>query len=85
VHAVLLTHGRHCPVSDLFGLRSRRLLALSEGTVDVGHAQFSSATHSPGRVPLAAAKTTMGPEPRPEAIRERLELLRLEGTRYGVA
>jgi hypothetical protein len=27
VHAVLLTHGRPCPVSDLFGLRGRRLLA----------------------------------------------------------
>src|SRR5215210_2939801 len=27
VHAVLLTHGRPCPVSDLFGVRGRRLLA----------------------------------------------------------
>jgi transposase len=27
VHAVLLTHGKPCPVSDLFGLRGRRLLA----------------------------------------------------------
>jgi len=27
VHAVLLTHGRPCPVSDLFGLRGRQLLA----------------------------------------------------------
>src|SRR5207247_10797714 len=27
VHAVLLTHGKPCPVSDLFGLRCRRLLA----------------------------------------------------------
>jgi transposase len=26
VHAVLLTHGKPCPVSDLFGLRGRRLL-----------------------------------------------------------
>jgi transposase len=27
VHAVVLTHGRPCPVSDLFGVRGRRLLA----------------------------------------------------------
>jgi transposase len=27
VHAVLLTHGKPCPVSDLFGLRGRQLLA----------------------------------------------------------
>src|SRR5215216_2438237 len=27
VHAVLLTHAKPCPVSDLFGLRGRRLLA----------------------------------------------------------
>jgi transposase len=27
VHALLLAHGRPCPVSDLFGLRGRRLLA----------------------------------------------------------
>jgi hypothetical protein len=27
VHAVLLTHGKLCPVSDLFGVRGRRLLA----------------------------------------------------------
>src|SRR5215210_1391165 len=27
VHAVLLTHGKPCPVSDLFGVRGRRLLA----------------------------------------------------------
>jgi transposase len=27
VHAVLLTHGKPCPVSDLFGARGRRLLA----------------------------------------------------------
>ncbi len=27
VHAVLLTHGKPCPVSDLFGIRGRRLLA----------------------------------------------------------
>jgi hypothetical protein len=27
VHAVLLTHGEPCPVSDLLGLRGRRLLA----------------------------------------------------------
>src|ERR687897_675167 len=27
VHAVLLTHGRPCPVSDLFGVRGRQLLA----------------------------------------------------------
>ena len=27
VHAVLLAHGKPCPVSDLFGLRGRRLLA----------------------------------------------------------
>jgi transposase len=27
VHAVLLTHGQPCPVSDLFGLRGRQLLA----------------------------------------------------------
>ena len=26
VHAVLLTHGRPCPVSDLFGVRGRKLL-----------------------------------------------------------
>src|SRR5215213_4864591 len=30
VHAVLLTHGKPCPVSDLFGLRGRRLLARLE-------------------------------------------------------
>jgi transposase len=40
VHAVLLTHGKRCPVSDLFGVRGRRLLtqlALPEpwqGTID---------------------------------------------------
>src|SRR5260370_4042519 len=27
VHAALLTHGKPCPVSDLFGVRGRRLLA----------------------------------------------------------
>src|SRR5262249_56700478 len=27
VHAVLLTHGKPCPASDLFGVRGRRLLA----------------------------------------------------------
>jgi transposase len=27
VHAVLLTHGKPCPVSDLFGMRGRQLLA----------------------------------------------------------
>jgi len=27
VHAVLLTHGKACPVSDLFGVRGRQLLA----------------------------------------------------------
>jgi hypothetical protein len=27
VHAVLLTHGKPCPVSDLFGLRGRQLRA----------------------------------------------------------
>jgi len=27
VHAVLLTHGKPCPVSDLFGVRGRELLA----------------------------------------------------------
>src|SRR6266542_4339075 len=27
VHAVLLTHGKPCPVSDLFGVRGRQLLA----------------------------------------------------------
>jgi Transposase len=27
VHAVLVTHGKPCPVSDLFGVRGRRLLA----------------------------------------------------------
>jgi transposase len=27
VHAVLLTHGKLCPVSDLFGVRGRQLLA----------------------------------------------------------
>jgi hypothetical protein len=27
VHAVLLTHGNTCPVSDLFGLRGRQLLS----------------------------------------------------------
>src|SRR5437762_10139152 len=27
VHAVLLTHGKRCPVSDLFGVRGRQLLA----------------------------------------------------------
>jgi hypothetical protein len=26
VHAVLLTHGKPCPVSDLFGVRGRQLL-----------------------------------------------------------
>jgi transposase len=30
VHAVLLTHGRPCPVSDLFGVRGRQLLARLE-------------------------------------------------------
>jgi transposase len=30
VHAVLLTHGRPCPVSDLFGVRGRQLLAKLE-------------------------------------------------------
>jgi transposase len=40
VHAVLLTHGRPCPVSDLFGLRGRQLLAQLDlpepwqGTID---------------------------------------------------
>src|SRR4029450_4211483 len=27
VHATLLTHGKPCPVSDLFGVRGRQLLA----------------------------------------------------------
>jgi transposase len=30
VHAVLLMHGKPCPVSDLFGVRGRQLLAGSE-------------------------------------------------------
>jgi transposase len=30
LHAVLLTHGKPCPVADLFGLRGRRLLARLE-------------------------------------------------------
>ena len=30
VHAVLLTHGKPCPVSDLFGVRGRQLLARLE-------------------------------------------------------
>src|SRR5438874_13025958 len=30
VHAVLLTHGKPCPVSDLFGVRGRQLLARRE-------------------------------------------------------
>jgi transposase len=40
VHAVLLTHGKPCPVSDLFGVRGRRLLAQLglpepwQGTID---------------------------------------------------
>jgi transposase len=40
VHAVLLTHGKPCPVSDLFGVRGRQLpatLGLPEpwqGTID---------------------------------------------------
>src|SRR5215213_5868682 len=42
VHAVLLTHGQPCPVSDLFGLRGRRLLARLglpqpwQGTLEAG-------------------------------------------------
>jgi transposase len=27
VHAVLLTHGKPCPLTDLFGVRGRQLLA----------------------------------------------------------
>src|SRR5215207_2971376 len=40
VHAVLLAHGRPCPVSDLFGIRGRQLLARLQlpepwqGTID---------------------------------------------------
>jgi transposase len=40
VHAVLLTHGRPCPVSDLFGVRGRKLLGQLglpepwQGTID---------------------------------------------------
>src|SRR6266480_5719473 len=40
VHAVLLTHGKPCPVSDLFGVRGRQLLAQLglpepwQGTID---------------------------------------------------
>src|SRR4029450_436877 len=40
VHALLLTHGKPCPVSDLFGVRGRRLLAKLalpepwQGTID---------------------------------------------------
>src|SRR5438445_223888 len=40
VHAVLLTHGKPCPVSDLFGVRGRQLLAKLglpepwQGTID---------------------------------------------------
>jgi transposase len=40
VHAVLLTHGKPCPVSDLFGVRGRQLLARLglpepwQGTID---------------------------------------------------
>ena len=30
MHAVLLTHGKPCPVSDLFGVRGRQLLARLE-------------------------------------------------------
>src|ERR671935_1406508 len=42
VHAVLLTHGKPCPVSDLFGVRGRQLLARLDlpepwqGTIDAG-------------------------------------------------
>jgi transposase len=42
VHAVLLTHGKPCPVSDLFGVRGRRLLARLglpepwQGTLEAG-------------------------------------------------
>jgi hypothetical protein len=41
VHAVLLAHGKPCPVSDLFGVRGRQLLARLrrpepwQGTIDV--------------------------------------------------
>jgi transposase len=42
VHAVLLTHGKPCPVSDLFGARGRQLLARLglpepwQGTIEAG-------------------------------------------------
>jgi transposase len=42
VHAVLLTHGKPCPISDLFGARGRQLLARLDlpdpwhGTIDAG-------------------------------------------------
>ena len=38
VHAVLLTHGKPCPVSDLFGVRGRQLLArLGAARAVAGH------------------------------------------------
>jgi transposase len=42
VHAVLLTHGKPCPVSDLFGVRGRQLLSRLglpepwQGTIEAG-------------------------------------------------
>jgi hypothetical protein len=35
VHGILLTHGKPCPFSDLFGLRGRQLLA-NHGLPEVG-------------------------------------------------
>src|SRR5438067_3219908 len=41
VHAVLLTHGKPCPVSDLFGVRGRQLLA-RHGLTETWQATFEA-------------------------------------------
>src|SRR5919205_589549 len=54
VHAVLLTHGKPCPVSDLFGVRGRQLLARLElpdpwqGTIEASLRLINELDHEIG-------------------------------------
>ena len=57
VHAVLLTHGKPCPVSDLFGVRGRQLLARLglpepwQGTIEASLRLIDPQPRQPGVVP----------------------------------
>src|SRR5205814_369489 len=63
VHAVLLTHGKPCPLSDLFGVRGRQLLACRSCCRCPGSPGYSP-TPSPPRSPTPnAARRRPSPPP----------------------